>query len=128
MADVSLLRFVALISALLLALYAVLSIVLGTGNFMVTITSGSMEPALYRGDIAIIRSEGDYNAGDVAAFRRGGEIYVHRIFSKNGESFKTKGDNSPIPDLWSVDKKDVLGRVVLTLPRMGYVNLMLARK
>lgn len=127
-ANAEILKFVLSISALLLVLYAVLSIALGTGSFMVTITSGSMEPALYRGDIVIIRSERDYNAGDVAAFRRSGEIYVHRIISKNGESFNTKGDNSPIPDLWSIDKKDVLGRVVLTLPKVGYVNLWLARR
>jgi signal peptidase len=52
--------------------------------------------------------------GDVILFKtpRYKKIVVHRIIEKTPEGFKTIGDNSDIPDDWTLQKEHIYGRVV----------------
>lgn len=88
------------------------------------ILSGSMEPALPVGSVAIAQQQTAYSVGDVITFKRPGEKIAtsHRIadISKNGE-FVTKGDANKSTDTGTVAPASITGKVFLTVPYIGYV-------
>ena len=93
-----------------------------------TVLSGSMEPVLRIGSVAIVGSKDDYQVGDVITFRlqSGSKSTVtHRIqkiVDENGEvKYVTKGDANEDPDLQPVEKSRVLGEVVWTVPVVGKI-------
>ncbi|MDR0975557.1 MAG: signal peptidase I [Christensenellaceae bacterium] len=54
---------------------------------------------------------------DIIAFKRGGDIILHRIVAisggENGERiFKTKGDNNAAPDNFTARDSDILGKYI----------------
>lgn len=94
-----------------------------------TILTQSMHPTIKAGDVVITYKEdaGKYQSGDVITFvsrANGGITVTHRIldvYVNNGNySFKTKGDNNNTEDRELVNNSDVLGRVVLKIPKAGY--------
>ncbi len=131
-AGVRLLRVVAAI-----ALFAVLAIVLagvlptyfGAESF--TVYSGSMEPTIHVGALAVVRPAkvSELHAGDVITYRlptQPGVIVTHRLIAvEKGEDgrirFRTKGDANRVEDLVLVDQTAVLGRVVYSVPYAGYL-------
>jgi signal peptidase len=103
--------------------------VLGYESFVVY--SGSMEPAIKTGDIAVVgpAKVEDLKVGDIITYRTPIEpdiVITHRIMeiSQDEEgkvSFQTKGDANNVQDQVLVDSKGVLGRVAYSLPRLGYL-------
>lgn len=95
-----------------------------------TVLSGSMSPAIERGDIVVASptSVDDVAVGDVIQFAApdSGEITVHRVESTeaHGDSvvFGTKGDANDRPDPWQlkIDDADV-HEVRAVLPGLGGV-------
>ena len=122
--EIGLLNAIMTIIILLAAAWQTVTLALGTNHFMITIISDSMKPVFERGDIVIIKSQKNYSTYDVIAFRMGPEIYVHRIIASQNGKFRTKGD-STAADQWAVEKEDVLGKVVLVVPRAGSLSLWL---
>lgn len=107
--------------------------VFGVKTFV--IISGSMEPVLEIGDIAVIKEfpKEELQAGDIISFRSGQSIITHRITDvikdKNGKiSFETKGDNNNIKDKNYVKSDDVEGKMVCKIPFVGKVALLLKNK
>ncbi|MDO8625677.1 MAG: signal peptidase I [Candidatus Diapherotrites archaeon] len=103
-----------------------LSVALGTPRFLVTIVSGSMEPALYRGDLLVMQKTNEYKAGDILVFERGNDIIVHRAVRETPSGFQTKGDHNPSVDLGFVTADRIYGKSILILPKIGNLNLFLA--
>ena len=123
-----------------------LSFALRTGNPVLAVASGSMEPVLYKGDLIVI--EGIENVidiivgtkdsdqpGDIIVFNEPGvsdELIVHRAVSMtNNEdgtySFKTWGDNNIWQDGWTVEENDIVGRYLgLKVPWLGNIALYFA--
>ena len=99
------------------------------GNIQVKIVkSGSMEPAIKTGSVAIVKPEASYAVGDVITFGEdtGRQIpTTHRIVSIGGDFnhvfYMTKGDANEEADGAQIAAKDVIGKVVLTVPYAGYV-------
>ena len=89
------------------------------------VASGSMEPALSAGDLAIVHREGSYRVGDVVAFWDGGSLTTHRIVADGPEGFVTKGDFNNAQDALPVAPGHVAGRVVLSVPLVGGAALFL---
>jgi signal peptidase len=94
-----------------------------------TVVSGSMEPSLPRGSIAIgLPTDVDtLRIGDIVMFRRPdmpSEIVTHRIVAVADEGtlrrFATKGDANNSPDYWDVDGNLVLARLGFYVPLLGY--------
>lgn len=90
--------------------------------------SGSMEPSISLGSIVIVRSEDSYGVGDVITVLEtdNSEITVtHRIVEvKDIEEEKiyiTKGDANEGTDLDERMGPQVLGKVILAIPLLGYV-------
>lgn len=89
------------------------------------VASGSMEPALSTGDLAVVHREASYQAGDVVAFWDGGSLTTHRIVAEGPEGFVTKGDSNNVQDPRPVAPDQVAGRVVLAVPLVGEAVLFL---
>jgi len=115
----------------LLALIALLLIVSAfpiTGNFKVlTVLSGSMEPAIHTGSIVAVKPAGDYKIGDIITFGPYSKTQApvtHRIAEikvVGGQPvYITKGDANNAADTREIAKKDIVGKVLFSLPYVGY--------
>ncbi len=100
-----------------------------------TILTQSMYPTIKAGDVVVTyREQGDkYNTGDIITFisdTNGGITITHRIkeiYSINDSySYRTQGDNNNTPDNEIVPGSNVFGRVVLKLPKIGYIQQFLS--
>lgn len=93
-----------------------------------TVMSGSMEPAFHTGSVVFIdeKQADRVEVGDAIAFRSGDAYITHRIVSEDNGSFVTKGDGNECEDPWRVSREDVVGKVVLSIPMVGYFCRLLA--
>ena len=75
--------------------------------------------------------------GDIITFasadsRFRGTIITHRIMKKNpsadgkGYTFQTKGDNNNVADSALVPENNIYGKVILKIPKLGYLQEFLA--
>ena len=115
--------FLVLIVVLILPL---LPINLGISSFI--IISGSMEPTIRKGSISIVQNTNPQNLepGSIVAFEsplNSKDTIVHRLVSTKGNKFKTKGDNNKTNDSWSLTASKIKGKVLFSLPYLGYISL-----
>jgi signal peptidase len=107
-----------------IAFFAV-SLVPIEGNIKIKIVkSGSMEPTIRTGGIVAIKPSDDYKVGDIITFgidTKDSIPTTHRIVSINGSSFYTKGDANQEEDTEAVPRDIVIGKVLFTIPYVGYV-------
>jgi len=95
------------------------------------VLSGSMEPNIMTGDIAIIKEYDtkQLKENDVIAFRMGNSVITHRILEiteDNGETvFITKGDNNNIQDKYPVQAEQVEGIFLARIPKLGDLAMFL---
>ncbi|MBB5121768.1 signal peptidase I [Streptomyces eurocidicus] len=95
------------------------------------VVSGSMEPALSRGDVVAVRSvaAADVGGGAVIAFNdatHGGRLTTHRaVQRKDGDSYVTKGDANRTPDSMLVTPDKLKGVVSAVVPWVGSAWLWL---
>jgi signal peptidase I len=93
---------------------------LGGPASYIHVQGGSMEPALSKGDLVVLRHSGEYQPGDVVAFRVRDSIVIHRIVGGSAEEgFVVQGDNKQRPDHWRPKPDDILGRMWLHIPGGG---------
>ena len=92
------------------------------------VMSGSMEPAIKVGSMVAVRplEPEEVQPGDIITFRseRGSTVATHRVSrvdTENGLLFYTKGDANDIEDPSPVDPRNLVGKVVLTVPHLGYM-------
>ncbi len=113
---------------------ALLSVQLG-GIRGFVVQSASMEPTIATGSLAITKSTAPNTlaTNDVITFIRpdkSREFITHRIVekfeNKGATVFKTKGDHNNNQDGWLLAGGGVVGKVILTVPYLGYL-LSLAR-
>ena len=118
--------------------FALLTIVLLTSGLFtyqaLTIVSGSMSPAIEKGDVIILKGMKNEEArkikkGDVLVYNHDNKIIVHRVIKKsnNGKtiSFKTKGDYNNAKDSWTVKQEDVIGIVKFRIRWVGMPTVAL---
>jgi signal peptidase len=112
-----------------IALLLILSMVPVPGNIKVKIVkSGSMEPTIKTGGLVIVMPSSSYEVGDIITFGKDTKTQIpttHRIIEKEGqgslEVFKTKGDANDSEDPAPARVGDVQGKVIFTLPYLGYI-------
>ena len=118
--------------------FTLLTIVLLTSGLFtyqaLTIGSGSMSPAIEKGDVIILKGMKNEEArkikkGDVLVYNHDNKIIVHRVIKKsnNGKtiSFKTKGDYNNTKDSWTVKQEDVIGIVKFRIRWVGMPTVAL---
>jgi len=100
-----------------------------------TILTQSMYPTIKAGDVVVTsRQDGDkYNKGDIITFvsdMNGGITITHRVEDvykiNDSYSYRTKGDNNNTADNEIVPGSSVFGRVVLKIPKIGYIQQFLS--
>ena len=89
--------------------------------------SGSMEPAIPVGGVVVIKAVDTetLKVGDIICFKLSESTttsITHRIINITDEGFITKGDANEDPDQWIVKKENVIGKVILTIPYIGYIG------
>lgn len=87
-----------------------------------------MEPALYPGDVVIIREQAadKYRPGDVVTYLTGGNAFTHRIVSEENGVFTLKGDNNNTADEFlTADRFE--GKVILRIPKIGLAIVFLKK-
>jgi len=125
--------FFEIVTWLILATIALMGLYIVTSNVNVfsgyrsfLVQSGSMEPAIMTGDIIMIHNQNNYIKNDVITFHGSdGRIVTHRIVEisqKNGNSyFLTKGDANRSEDEDSITQDQIIGKVSLVIPKLGYL-------
>ena len=101
----------------------------GLGWKIGNIVSGSMDPDLKVGDLAIAEplDSSQIRSGDIIAFRSPEDpdtIITHRVIGivGSGDSigFQTKGDANHSPDHFLVPAENLEGKITLHVPYLGY--------
>lgn len=90
-----------------------------------TVLTGSMEPAIPVGSIVITKEQSSYEIEDIISFQEEGAIITHRIITIDRERYITKGDANNVADTEEVQQKQILGKVILTIPLLGYLVMWL---
>ena len=125
--------------AIRIALYTVISIVLGlsvyswnakslSGDMLpmpfnlgtAIVLSGSMEPELSVDDLIFISGKDEYFVDDIVVFQDGYSLVVHRIISIDGETIITQGDANDSPDT-PIMVKDIKGKVIGKISGVGVI-------
>lgn len=94
------------------------------------IVSGSMEPNLQIGDIAVVKEvpKEELKVGDIISFRQGQSVITHRINEILEDTYITKGDNNNTTDDEPITYEQIEGKVEKMIPIVGKFALMLHQK
>lgn len=101
------------------------------------IMSGSMEPTIMTRDAIVTKRIEDVNlkVGDIITYKSEdpyfyGIMITHRVVGiteENGETkYITKGDNNATNDRLPVKADQIYGKVVMVIPKIGYIQTFLA--
>jgi len=92
-----------------------------------TVLSGSMEPAIKTGAIVVAKPANGYKIGDIITFGPNTKTQppvTHRINDIKVVGgvpvYITKGDANESPDMREIQKSDILGKVLFSIPFVGY--------
>ena len=114
-----------------------LTLAFGTQNPFYVVASGSMIPELEIYDVLIVQGHEpfeDLEIGDIIVFNRPSDhnrVIVHRVVSiidDDPKTLRTQGDANPasIPGTdFPITEEEYIGKVVYTLPQVGYVTQLL---
>lgn len=112
----------------LVALLLVVSVLPIPGNVKVlTVLSGSMQPAIKTGSVVLVKLASDYKIGDIITFGPMSKTKpptthrIHDIKVTAGQPvYITKGDANNAPDTREIHKSDIIGKVLFDAPYAGY--------
>lgn len=94
-----------------------------------TVMSGSMEPSIKTGSVAIIETNlTDFNEiekGDIITFDIGGSFVTHRAVDITEDGVYTKGDANNARDLWIVTDDNYYGKQLFSVPIIGYIAVFI---
>ncbi len=104
------------------------------------IVSPSMHPTIKVNDAVIVKrtSAKKIKEGDIITFvssdtRTSGITITHRVIevlkdSDGNRLFRTKGDNNNVADSSLVKENDLSGKVIMKIPKIGYIQYFISRK
>lgn len=105
---------------------------LGGATTLTVVVGPSMEPTYHRGDLLVVR-RGDYGAGDAVVYRipadepGAGNLVVHRLVEQDADgTWLTQGDNRDSFDPWHPTDDDILGRSLVSVPKVGLLWMLLS--
>lgn len=95
------------------------------------VSSGSMSPKIPQGSLVVVQPGDNYQNGNIITFwprnTSSNNLMTHRIIGKvrdfSGRDFyKTRGDANQSSDSELVSKNQIVGRVVFSIPILGYLR------
>lgn len=113
-------RAICEIGLLILGWLLIAPVQLGGMSSYAIITGNSMEPTMSYGDLAILRTTGDYSIGDVVTYQHPelGPV-IHRIVASQEERFIMQGDNNDWLDDYAPGSDEIIGEMWFHIPRIG---------
>ncbi|MEK4563582.1 signal peptidase I [Alkalihalobacillus sp. FSL R5-0424] len=103
------------------------------GFSALTILSNSMQPEFSEGDVIFIKQTqaNDLEQNDIITFGTPeGNRVTHRITETHNQenqlSFTTKGDNNNMVDAEPVQEGQVIGKVLFSIPKLGFLSRFLS--
>lgn len=101
-----------------------------------TVLSGSMEPTISTGDLVVDARIAvmDARIGDVITFpephtrRLITHRLMHKRISRGWARMRTQGDANNAPERWSIPADGQIGRVVMGVPKGGYVATFVKKR
>ena len=99
-----------------------------------TVLSGSMEPALDTGDVAVVQriSPLDARPGDIVTFRdpaHPDRLMTHRVRKVGTHadrvSLVTRGDANNVSERWQVRRDGEISRALYRIPKLGHALMLL---
>lgn len=116
------------VSGIFWALIVTVSILMGAGRLAgfeaLIVQSGSMEPGIPTGSLAVVDTGCDYGSietGDIIIFQAGEERVMHRAYAVTEKGIETKGDANEVTDGITTTRENLVGRVVSHIPLMGFL-------
>jgi len=95
---------------------------------MKIVQSGSMEPTIKTGALAVIKPSDSYQVGDIITFGKDTKTEVpttHRITANRVENgvmvYTTKGDANEDKDTREVRQSEIIGKTLFSVPYLGYI-------
>ena len=95
-----------------------------------SVNSGSMEPAVRVGSVAVVVPQDSYRENDIITFRSRrdpNQTTTHRLIQITQDkdlsriTYKTKGDANEDEDIGFVQDSQIVGKVLFSLPLLGYL-------
>ena len=90
-----------------------------------TVVSGSMEPSIKTGSVAIIETNltdfKDIKEGDIITLDIGGSFVTHRAVDITEDGVYTKGDANNAKDPWIVTNDNYYGKELFSIPYIGFL-------
>ena len=139
--------FLMLIGGMLLLYIADIKIRAAKGDYSApmfnayVVLSGSMVPNIMIRDVVVTKKipEEELEVGDIITFispdqRFGGISVTHRIIDKIYDEeagiykYRTQGDANNVADSVPVPNSNILGKVILKIPKLGYIQDILSSK
>ena len=102
---------------------------LGGATRYVVVDGASMEPALSRGDLVVVRAGGEPAVGDVVLYRdpEMGVRVLHRVTDVENGRLILRGDANDFLDDAQPRPSEVIGSYWFSIPRVGSVLLWFAQ-
>jgi len=112
----------------LIIVFFLISILPIPGGFKsYVVLTGSMQPTIKTGSMIIVKPSEQYKIGDIVTFGPYSKVkppVTHRIVDtrvQNGQIFyNTKGDANNSPDSREISNKDIIGKLRVKIPYVGY--------
>ena len=110
-----------------------LALLLKTDYPLASITSGSMWPALKKGDLVVIKgieNKEEIQVGDIIVYKNQKGFTIHRVTKISSETVTTKGDANNVYDP-PVEYEEIIGKALtfnqkpLRIPLIGSVSLLI---
>ncbi len=128
---ISLFSDILLISSFLISILLLIPLIPVVDQWyqLAIVKSGSMEPFLKVGSLAIYRKQKDYFPGEVIAYHKGDgvdkKLILHRIIAKNPQmektSFLTHGDATQYLSPDGILLSQIQGKVIASIPQLGFI-------
>jgi signal peptidase len=125
--------YIAILVGLVYSIPKGLAYVLKTEYPMASITSGSMWPALKKGDFILIKgvhSQSEIKVGDIIVYKNPKGFTIHRIVNIKDDMVTTRGDANNVDDA-PINFADIIGKPIyfrnkpLRIPLLGMISVYL---
>jgi signal peptidase I len=100
------------------------------GSSTYSVTAGvSMQPLLYKNDLALVRAQTTYHVGDVVLYHSAvlGKPVLHRIILIQNGQYYFKGDNNNFVDPGYATRSELVGKLWVHVPEVGVAISWLGR-
>ena len=96
-----------------------------------SVLSGSMTPRIFTGSLIFVKPTDIYSVGDVISYKNAesgnsAPSITHRIIHIDNDNgthlYTTKGDRNPSEDSQKVKEDQIIGKVILSLPLIGFAS------